>query len=201
MYQKLRITYFCRYLAPLSLLLVLVVAKSKLLAEYRRKKACEFRKLGICDTARCAAVRKYAYGNLIRFAQREAPSMDPATRKPRSERRRRETLIPAIRVTAAEKAAIEANAEQHGLGTAEFLRRLGLGVVPDSKLDQQAVRELAKVSGDLGRLGNLLKLWLAHQERGSKPQGGDMDSFSIRAFWREVNASHEAVKARIRALG
>ncbi|BAU77419.1 hypothetical protein ppKF707_1515 [Metapseudomonas furukawaii] len=32
-------------------------------------------------------------------------------------------------------------------------------------LDQQAVVEMSKVNGDIGRLGGLLKMWLTNDER------------------------------------
>ena len=32
-------------------------------------------------------------------------------------------------------------------------------------LDQESILELARINGDLGRLGGLLKLWLTHQDR------------------------------------
>jgi len=42
---------------------------------------------------------------------------------------------------------------------------VGLGFQVKGVLDQQAVMELAKVNGDLGRLGGLLKLWLTNDEK------------------------------------
>ena len=55
---------------------------------------------------------------------------------------------------------IKAKAKALGLSTADYLRKLGLGFEPTSTLDFQAVAALAKVNGDQGRLGGLLKLWL-----------------------------------------
>ena len=46
-----------------------------------------------------------------------------------------------------------------------YLRALGLDFPVKSTLDQEAIMELAKVNGDLGRLGGLLKLWLTNQDR------------------------------------
>lgn len=64
-----------------------------------------------------------------------------------------------------EKRDIEANATMHGLSSSSFLRRVGLGMTAKSVLDQQAIIELAKVNGDLGRLGGLLKMWLTNDEK------------------------------------
>ena len=42
---------------------------------------------------------------------------------------------------------------------------LGLGYEPRSIVDNDRVEELAKINGDLGRLGGLLKLWLTNDAR------------------------------------
>ncbi len=69
-------------------------------------------------------------------------------------------------VSATERARIEQRANIAGLSVSAFLRTAGLNQPIRSVLDQDAVRELAKVNGDQGRLGGLLKLWLA--ERGGE---------------------------------
>jgi hypothetical protein len=43
------------------------------------------------------------------------------------------------------------------------MRRLALGYRPESIVDGRTMLELIRVRGDLGRLGGLLKLWLAEQ--------------------------------------
>ncbi len=60
---------------------------------------------------------------------------------------------------------IKTKAKALGLSTAEYLRRLGLGFEPASMVDYQAVMGLAKVNGDQGRLGGLLKLWLTNDAK------------------------------------
>ena len=85
---------------------------------------------------------------------REEGEAGPRRRRPRpGDRSRRDQVLPAIRVTAAERAAIEAGAERVQMSTAAYLRTLGLGHNPPSKVDLRAIHEL-------GRLGGLLKLWL-----------------------------------------
>ncbi len=64
-----------------------------------------------------------------------------------------------------EREIIKDQAEQCGLSISEYLRRLGLGYAPTSIVDNQKVNELAKINGDLGRLGGLLKLWLSDDKR------------------------------------
>jgi len=64
-----------------------------------------------------------------------------------------------------EEEAIKANAKAAGMTIASYLRNVGMGNEIRGVLDQQAVMELAKVNGDLGRLGGLLKMWLKNDER------------------------------------
>jgi hypothetical protein len=64
-----------------------------------------------------------------------------------------------------EKAAIEGLAKQAGRSVARYLRDIGQGYKVHSAVDLDAVRELARINGDLGRLGALLKLWLAGDGR------------------------------------
>lgn len=73
----------------------------------------------------------------------------------------------ALRVWVApeEKEQIQTNAESCNLSCSAYLRQLGLGYIPASKLDATAMRQLAKVNGDMGRLGGLLKMMLTNQER------------------------------------
>ncbi|WP_456306938.1 plasmid mobilization protein [Paraburkholderia tropica] len=59
-----------------------------------------------------------------------------------------------------ERAAAQAKAEPAGLSLWAYLLRVSN--VIQSILDHRRVHDLAKVNGDLGRLGGLLKLWLAN---------------------------------------
>jgi hypothetical protein len=70
-----------------------------------------------------------------------------------------------VRVTPDEKAVIESSARQTGHSTSAYLRLLGQGYVPKSIIDNSKVMELARINGDLGRLGGLLKLWLSNDAR------------------------------------
>ena len=64
-----------------------------------------------------------------------------------------------------EKRGIEDQAKRAGMKVARYLREVGLGHTFKGVLDYEQVRELAKINGDLGRLGGLLKLWLTNDER------------------------------------
>lgn len=64
-----------------------------------------------------------------------------------------------------EKKTIEDNAKTAGKSTSAFLLAVGQGYQVSGVVDYERVRELAKINGDLGRLGGLLKLWLTNDER------------------------------------
>ncbi len=64
-----------------------------------------------------------------------------------------------------EKEGIETAAGDCSTSVSSYLRALGLGYVPPSKIDKDHILELAKVNGDQGRLGGLLKMWLTNEER------------------------------------
>jgi hypothetical protein len=64
-----------------------------------------------------------------------------------------------------EAAAIKQMAASTGLPVAAYLRNVGLGYQVRGILDNKRVEELARINGDLGRLGGLLKLWLTDDPR------------------------------------
>ncbi|WP_374702168.1 MULTISPECIES: plasmid mobilization protein [Burkholderia] len=61
-----------------------------------------------------------------------------------------------------EKAQIEANARDAGLSVSRYLRNVGMGCKIEGVIDANLVLQLAKINGDQGRLGGLLKLWLTN---------------------------------------
>lgn len=67
-----------------------------------------------------------------------------------------------------EKEKIEQQARQAGLSIARYLREVGQGYEIKGITDCENVRELARINGDLGRLGGLLKLWLTDDVRTTK---------------------------------
>lgn len=64
-----------------------------------------------------------------------------------------------------EKRQIHAQAERAGLSDTAYLRKVGLGYEIKGVVDYEQVREMARINGDLGRLGGLLKLWLTDDVR------------------------------------
>ena len=68
-------------------------------------------------------------------------------------------------VTPNEKAQIEELARATGSSTSAYLRNIGLGYPIKSILDNRRVEELARINGDMGRFGGLLKMWLANDPR------------------------------------
>lgn len=64
-----------------------------------------------------------------------------------------------------EKAELVAMAGAANLSLSTYLLRVGLGYRIEGILDYRRVEELARINGDLGRLGGLLKLWLTNDER------------------------------------
>lgn len=64
-----------------------------------------------------------------------------------------------------EKAQLESAAKAVGMSVSAFLLNVGLGYQVKGILDNKRVETLAKVNGDLGRLGGLLKLWLTDDRR------------------------------------
>jgi hypothetical protein len=80
----------------------------------------------------------------------------------RSEPRDRQRPLRVL-VSAHERARIEERAKTAGLSVSAYLRAAGLNQPIRSILDYDAVRELAKINSDQGRLGGLLKLWLSER--------------------------------------
>lgn len=64
-----------------------------------------------------------------------------------------------------EKKKIECQSRAAGLTMSTYLLRAGLGYKIKGILDNNRVEELARINGDLGRLGGLLKLWLTDDPR------------------------------------
>ncbi|WP_344963319.1 conjugal transfer transcriptional regulator TraJ [Oceanisphaera sediminis] len=59
----------------------------------------------------------------------------------------------------------EAQAKRAAMSAARYLREVSQGYHISGVVDYEQVRELARINGDLGRLGGLLKLWLTDDVR------------------------------------
>lgn len=124
---------------------------------------------------------------------------NPTTKRPkRSNKRLRDEVI-QVRVSEEELELISANAAGAKLTNAEFLRRLGQGHTPKSKVDLGLVRDLCSVAGDLGRLGGLLKVWLSEKRNGTLPQH-EIGSKDIDSLWRDLQTTYGELKAKVEAL-
>jgi len=81
-----------------------------------------------------------------------------------TENRKRTTHI-MVRVSPDEKKEIHQAAARCDLSAPAYLRELGLGYEPKSTVDIQAFEKLAQLHGDIGRVGGLLKMWLADNSK------------------------------------
>lgn len=85
-----------------------------------------------------------------------------------------------------EMEAISANAEAAGMSLSSFLLAIGQGYRVTGVTDYERVRELAKINGDLGRLGGLLKWWLTDDEKAA-----GFDCQAIRQLLARIEANQE----------
>ena len=83
-----------------------------------------------------------------------------------------------------EKAQIEANAKAAGMSLSSYLLAVGQGYKIQGVVDFEQVKELAKINGDLGRLGGLLKLWLSHD-----PRTRHIDAETLRAVLAKIEST------------
>lgn len=63
-----------------------------------------------------------------------------------------------VSITEGERAELIERAAQAGMSQSVFLRTVGLNELTRSAVDLQVVTDLGKVSGDLSRVADLLKL-------------------------------------------
>ncbi len=73
-------------------------------------------------------------------------------------------------VNGEERRCIVNRAQEAGLSVSAYLRAVGLGKAIRPAFDHAAVLTLAKVNGDQGRLGGLLKLWLVDRPGRGAPE-------------------------------
>ncbi len=99
-----------------------------------------------------------------------------------------------------EKAEIERLAATTNLSVSCFLRTLGLAHEPKSKLDVNAVRELARLSGDLGRMGGLLKMYLTNDERLLRAHNPQDLARIMEGLIRRIDLTQHELLTRVREL-
>jgi hypothetical protein len=119
--------------------------------------------------------------------------MEKNERQPaRETRKARQLRVPVL---LDEEAAIKRMAASSGLSVAAYLRKLGLGHQVRSILDNLRVEELARINGDLGRLGGLLKLWLTDDPRTAR-YGRKI----IRALLAKIEANQDEMHQVMRTV-
>lgn len=96
-----------------------------------------------------------------------------------------------VGVSREERAEIKRRAEMAGMSVAGYLRSAALHAEIRSIYDYAAIRDLCKVSGDLGRFGGLLKLWLT-ERRG---EGASVQS--IETLLHETRVLVDELRKRI----
>ena len=111
---------------------------------------------------------------------------------PAATRKARHLRVPVL---PAEEAQIKRLAAAAGLPVAAYLRKVGLGYRLPGILDHRRVEELARINGDLGRLGGLLKLWLTNDERTAA-----FGEATIRAVLAKIADTQDEMHAVMRAV-
>lgn len=97
-------------------------------------------------------------------------------------------------VTEDERAEIIGKAISANLSLSAYLRTAGLNHPIRSILDVQAVIELAKVNGDLGRVAAMLKIWLEEtREGGANPR----DIERMMKEFRELQKKSHEIMGRV----
>lgn len=97
-------------------------------------------------------------------------------------------------VNAKEREIIYLKAAAANLSVSAYLRELGVGHKPKSILDNVVALDLLKINGDLGRLGGLLKFWLAEKEgQGASPG-------EVRAVLKMIEANQDALLEAIKGV-
>ena len=89
-----------------------------------------------------------------------------------------------------ERELIEKNAKAAGKSVSSFLLAVGQGYKVTGIVDAEQVQEMAKVNGDLGRLGGLLKWWLTDDARTAK-----FTPSTIRAVLSKIEDTQEEIGA------
>ena len=107
-------------------------------------------------------------------------------------RKHRQLRVPVLPV---EEEAIKKMAASAGLPVAAYLRNVGLGYQVRGILDNKRVEELARINGDLGRLGGLLKLWLTDD-----PRTHQFGESTIRALLSKIEDTQDKMHDVMRAV-
>jgi hypothetical protein len=99
-----------------------------------------------------------------------------------------------ISLNNAEREQITAMALSVRMSVAGFVRAAALGKELRTTMDHQAIRDLIALHGDLGRLGGLLKLWLAERK------GEGVEAAKIDTLYAELADLKKVLSTKIEAL-
>jgi hypothetical protein len=97
-------------------------------------------------------------------------------------------------VSQRERAEIEARARASSMSLSAYLRTVGLGHVPRSVLDHEAVQQLFRTNADLGRLGSLLTAWLANRP------GTGAAAAEVGSVLNQIQQAQEEIRDKVRRV-
>lgn len=112
---------------------------------------------------------------------------------------RHKTQLVQVRCTPDEKSALRDRASDFGVSVGELCRRTLFGALPKTRLDQKAILELAQLRGDLGRMGGLLKGWLAGSFEQKPP--ALRSHTDVVNLLRQIEATQKAVLETLGKVG
>ena len=115
-----------------------------------------------------------------------------ASKEIHTSRKRLQLRVPVLSTESDEIRRLAAAA---GLSVASYLRTVGLGYRVTGTLDYECVQELARINGDLGRLGGLLKLWLTDD-----PRTAAFGEATIRALLGKIEDTQAAMRDTMRSV-
>lgn len=101
---------------------------------------------------------------------------------------RQKTVQINFRCTPEEKQHLEEMAQLCSTSVSDYCRNLSLGNTPKSTIDSTHFLTVAKIGGDLGRIGGLLKLWL-----GTDSKSVEAKELNIRQVMRDLNSLRHQV--------
>lgn len=113
----------------------------------------------------------------------------------KSEKRQKTKLV-QVRATPEEKEALRDRAAAFGISVGELCRQAIFGSKPKAKTDQAAISELATARADLGRVGGLLKGWLAGSFPNA-PTPSKQDVIEVRRLLAQLEAAQALAVAAI----
>ena len=98
-----------------------------------------------------------------------------------------------------EEVVIKRQAAAAGLSVASYLRNVGMGYQIKGVLDHRRVDDLARINGDLGRLGGLLKLWLTNDKK-LRQFGAAQMRQTITAVLNKISQNQDALRNIMRTV-